>query len=83
MKLRAAAKFASKLVEYWLEIIFAEENPCQLQGIQLAAKFLRMNEWGAEDFEWARCAASFGNVCRFQQTRSGINRCRVESRHVR
>ena len=83
VKLRAAAEFAGKFVKGRLKIIFAKENARQIQLVQLVAKLLRIDEWRAENFKRPRRAATFGNICAFEQTHSGVNRRCIECRHVR
>ena len=82
VQLSAAAELTSELVKSWLEITLAEENARQFQMVELATKQFRFDEWRAKDFEWPCRAATFGDVCAFQQAHSRIHGCRIERRHI-
>ena len=82
MQLCAAAEFPGKFVEGWLKIIFPKEHARHFQLVQFAAKLLGIDERRAENFKRLRCAATFGNICAFEQTHSGIHRRGAQRRHV-
>src|SRR5262245_7175053 len=82
VNLRAAAKLAGKLLEGWLEIVFAKENAGQLEVVEMGAKFVRIDKWRAKHFEWSGRAASLGNIRAFEQTQAGVNRGGFKGRHI-
>jgi hypothetical protein len=82
MRLRAPAEFTRKFVKRRLKIILAKEHAWQFEVVQLGAKPLGIDKWCAEDFEWSRGTATFGNVRALEQTHTRVNGRSPECRYV-
>src|SRR5947208_15304414 len=82
MDLRAAARFAGKLVKGRLEEDPAEMDARHSPPIKFIGNSLRIDPRRAKNFERSGRAAAFRNVRPFEQAHAGINGGGIERWHI-